>query len=106
PFLLREQGSGTREIFENTMRMAQVPIQVVGGSVSSTAIMELVMANMWLGVLSPRCVAREAQEGTLHPLAIRGGPMSRYFQICYALRRPVTSQMRDFMQTARQTIAQ
>ena len=106
PFILREQGSGTREIFENTMRMAQVPIQVVGESVSSTAIMELVMENMGLGVLSHRCVAREAQEGTLHTLSIRGYPMNRYFQICYALRRPVTSQMRDFMQTARQTIAQ
>ena len=61
---------------------------------------------MGLGVLSHRCVAREAQEGTLHTLSIRGYPMNRYFQICYALRRPVTSQMRDFMQTARQTIAQ
>ena len=88
------------------MRMAQIPIQVVGESVSSTAIMELVMENMGLGVLSRRCVARVAQEGALHTLSIHGYPMNRYFQICYALRRPVTSQMRDFMQTARQTIAQ
>lgn len=64
------------------------------------------MENMGLGVLSRRCVARVAQEGALHTLSIHGYPMNRYFQICYALRRPVTSQMRDFMQTARQTIAQ
>lgn len=105
PFILREQGSGTREIFENTMRMAQIPIQVVGESASSTAIMELVMENLGLGVISRRCVTRAKQEGTLHTLSIHGYPMNRYFQICYALRRPVTSQMRDFMQTARQTIA-
>ena len=104
-FILREQGSGTREIFENTMRMAQIPIHVAGESASSTAIMELVMAQQGLGVLSWRCARRAVEEGKLHTLAIRGYPMNRYFQICYSLRRPINSQMRDFIQTARRVVA-
>ena len=104
-FILREQGSGTREIFENTMRMAQIPIHVVGESASSTAIMELVMARQGLGVLSQRCAHRAVEEGKLHTLAIRDYPMNRYFQIFYSLRRPINSQMRDFIQTARQVVA-
>ena len=104
-FILREQGSGTREIFENTMRMAQIPIHVVGESASSTAIMELVMARQGLGVLSQRCAHRAVEEGRLHTLAIRDYPMDRYFQIFYSLRRPINSQMRDFIQTARRVVA-
>ena len=52
-FILREQGSGTRNIFENYMRTAKIPIHVVGESTSSTAIIEMVMRGLGLGVLSP-----------------------------------------------------
>ena len=100
-FILREQGSGTRDIFESAMRAAQVPIHVAGESVSSTAIMELVAADLGLGVLSRRCVSRAVEEGQLWALSIRGYPMHRYFQVCYPQRRPVTSQMRDFIAAAR-----
>ena len=100
-FILREQGSGTRDIFESAMRAAQVPIHVTGESVSSTAIMELVAADLGLGVLSRRCVSRAVEEGQLWALSIRGYPMHRYFQVCYPQRRPVTSQMRDFIAAAR-----
>ena len=100
-FILREQGSGTRDIFESAMRAAQIPIHVSGESVSSTAIMELVAADLGLGVLSRRCVSRSLEEGSLWALSIRGYPMHRYFQVCYPQRRPVTSQMRDFIAAAR-----
>ena len=83
------------------MRAAQIPIHVSGESVSSTAIMELVAADLGLGVLSRRCVSRSLEEGSLWALSIRGYPMHRYFQVCYPQRRPVTSQMRDFIAAAR-----
>lgn len=105
-FILREQGSGTRDIFESAMRAAQIPIHVSGESVSSTAIMELVAADLGLGVLSQRCVSRAVEEGSLWALSVRGYPMHRYFQVCYPQRRPVSSQMRDFIAAARTVLAQ
>lgn len=101
-FILREQGSGTRAIFENFMRTAKVPIQVVGESSSSTAIIELVMENLGLGVLSRRCVERYTTEKRIHSCTIQGMPMDRYFYICYHMRRPITSQMSDFTRVARE----
>ena len=48
-FILREQGSGTRNIFENYMRTAKIPIRVIGESTSSTAIIEMVIRNLGWG---------------------------------------------------------
>lgn len=101
-FILREEGSGTRAIFENYMRTAKVPIRVVAESSSSTAIIEMVMENLGLGVLSRRCVRRYTTENRIHSCTIQGMPMDRYFYICYHVRRPVTSQMTDFIRVARE----
>lgn len=103
-FILREQGSGTRTVFENYMRSAQIPIRVAAESTSSTAIVELVMHNLGLGVLSRRCVQRYTSENRIWSCTIQGMPMNRYFHICYHVKHPVSTQMRDFVQAARQTV--
>ena len=73
-FILREQGSGTRNIFENYMRTAKIPIRVIGESTSSTAIIEMVIRNLGLGVLSRRCVQRYTSENLISACVIRGCP--------------------------------
>ena len=78
-FILREQGSGTRNIFENYMRTAKIPIHVVGESTSSTAIIEMVMRGLGLGVLSRLCVQRYTSEQLICSCTIQGMPMNRYF---------------------------
>ena len=55
-FILREQGSGTRTIFEDYLRMAKVSINVIGESSSSAAIIDMVHHGLGLGVMSYRCV--------------------------------------------------
>lgn len=103
-FILREQGSGTRSIFENYMRTANVPLNVVGESASSTAILEMVTRNLGVSVLSRRCVQRYATENQIHACAIRNMPMNRYFYICYHTNHPVTSQMTDFIRVAKESV--
>lgn len=103
-FILREQGSGTRTVFENYMRSAQIPIRVAAESTSSTAIVELVMHNLGLGVLSRRCVRRYTSENRIWSCTIQDMPMNRFFHVCYHVKHPVSSQMRDFVQAARQTV--
>ncbi len=103
-FILREQGSGTRNVFENYMRTAKIPIHVVGESTSSTAIIEMVMSGLGLGVLSRRCVQRYTSEQLISSCTIQGMPMSRYFDICYLAGHPVTSQMADFIRISQQSV--
>ena len=103
-FILREQGSGTRNIFENYMRTAKIPIRVIGESTSSTAIIEMVIRYLGLGVLSRRCVQRYTSENLISACVIQGMPMSRSFYICYPVHHPVTSQMTDFIHAAQQAV--
>lgn len=105
PFILREQGSGTRSVFEDYMRIAKIPIQVIGESTSSTAIIEMVVSGMGLGVLSKRCVERYTDVDLVHSCTIQGMPMTRYFYICYHQQSPVTSQMSDFIQAVKQVVS-
>lgn len=102
-FILREQGSGTRMIFENYMRTAKIPIRVIAESASSTAIVDMVLHNLGLGVLSRRCVQRYTSANLICSCTIQGMPMNRYFYICYPVRHPVSSQMTDFIQTVHET---
>ena len=103
-FILREQGSGTRNIFENYMRTAKIPIHVVGESTSSTAIIEMVMRGLGLGVLSRLCVQRYTSEQLICSCTIQGMPMNRYFYICYLAGHPVTSQMANLIRLSQQTV--
>lgn len=103
-FILREQGSGTRNVFENYMRTAKIPIHVVGESTSSTAIIEMVMSGLGLGVLSRRCVQRYTSEQLISSCTIHGMPMRRYFYICYLAGHPFTSQMADFIRISQQSV--
>lgn len=105
PFILREQGSGTRGIFEDYMRIAKIPIQVIGESSSSSAIVEMVVNGVGLGVLSKRCVERYTDVDLVQSCTIQGMPMTRYFYICYHQQSPVTSQMSDFIDAVKQVVA-
>lgn len=97
-FILREQGSGTRKIFEDYMHMAKVSINVIGESASSAAIIDMVLHGLGLGVISYRCVERYTDANLIHACSIQDMPMDRLFYICYNTKMPVRSQMQDFIE--------
>lgn len=103
-FILREQGSGTRTIFEDYLRMVKVSINVVGESASSAAIIDMVHHGLGLGVISYRCVERYTDANLIHACAIEDMPMDRLFYICYNNKMPVRSQMQDFIEACKQII--
>lgn len=104
PFILREQGSGTRKIFEDYLRLAKVDVRVIGESCSSAAIIDMVCHGLGLGVISRRCVERYTDAEIIHACAIEGMPMDRLFYICYNSRMPVRSQMQDFIESCKQIV--
>lgn len=104
-FILREQGSGTRRLFEAFMQTARIPVNVIAESSNSTAILEMVVENLGISVLSSRCVERYAKLELLHACTVEDMPMKRLFYICYHSGSPVSSQMTDLIQAAKDEMA-
>lgn len=100
-FIMREQGSGTRALFENIMRTNHISYRAKWECNSGAAIIDAVRNNMGLGVLSHRCVDEFAKKGDIHVCPLDDISMKRYFYLCYNQNHPVTSQMKDFMEAAK-----
>ncbi len=64
-FILREEGSGTRERFVQFMRQEGVPLNIGWVSSNSEAIKNAVMQNLGLSVISLRLIEREVKEGKI-----------------------------------------
>ena len=96
-FILRENGSGTRAIFEHLMRIHHVPYKVKWESNSIPAITDAVIRNIGLGFVSTRCIPHRLSKGLLFACPIPEVNMKRFFFLCQLKYRPVTSQMQDFI---------
>jgi len=65
PFILREEGSGTRAVMERALRRQGLKIKPLLSLVSPEAIKNLVTAGMGLSIVSRLMVALELQTGSL-----------------------------------------
>jgi DNA-binding transcriptional LysR family regulator len=65
PFILREEGSGTRAVMERALRRRGLKIKPFLSLVSPEAIKNLVAAGMGLSIVSRLIVALELQTGSL-----------------------------------------
>jgi len=69
PWIMREKGSGTREVFEEAMRAAGLIPNVLMELGHTEAIKKAVEANLGVGCLSKLAVTRELAAGTLAEVA-------------------------------------
>jgi len=82
PLLLREEGSGTRHVMEDSLRslgvtIASFPSHLVLGS--NQAIKIAVQSGLGITLLSKTAVAKECEHGMLHCLKIAGKSIRRQF---------------------------
>ena len=82
-FILRERGSGGRELFDSTMMIHNVNINQVGESVSNRAIIKLVQSGMGISVLPYLLVEQEIKKGSLRKINIKDVVFEREFYIIY-----------------------
>ena len=75
PFVVREQGSGTRAAMERLFAQYEMPIKVAMEMPSNETIKQAVMAGMGLAFLSLRTVRHELASGHLALLDISGMPI-------------------------------
>ncbi len=77
PFILREEGSGTRMTAENFFRKHDIQLRVRMTMSSNEAVKQLVAGGLGLSVLSRNTVAAEANSGDIAILNVRGFPILR-----------------------------
>jgi DNA-binding transcriptional LysR family regulator len=88
PMVLREEGSGTRETFEQLMKPYGGLARPVLELASTTAIKAAVATGNAPAVMSGLAVRHEVAEGRLVRVEVAGFVMRRYFRAIWAIGKP------------------
>lgn len=96
-FILREKGSGTRELFDSTMLIHGVEIQPVLESISTQSIIRAVSSGLGLTLLPYLLVKKDIETGDLHIINLKGITFYRDFFIIYHQNKYFTQPAKDFI---------
>lgn len=99
-FILRERGSATREVTEETLQKFQVPITVVMELGSNEAIKAAVKSGLGISIMSSRVVLKEVKMKTLVTYTFSDTKMERDLHIVYHKDKYLSSSVRAFIQQA------
>lgn len=83
PFLLREKGSGTRELFDSTLLTKGITITPDWESISTEAIVNAVSCGLGVSVLPIKLVEHDLSQKNLKQIHIRGLTFERYFYLIH-----------------------
>ncbi len=82
-FAIREKGSGTRKLFERYLSANHIHIQAAWEANCPRTIMNAVMYNHALAVISQRLVKHECMHGNVKVFRYETGEWDRYFKLVY-----------------------
>ncbi|MFZ5944599.1 MAG: selenium metabolism-associated LysR family transcriptional regulator [Bacillota bacterium] len=100
PFILREKGSGTRQIMESTFSNAGLDpdsLSVILELGSTEAVKSAVEANLGISILSVKTVQKELQFNILKAIPITGLQLLRKFYVITNPKRHKTPAMEHFL---------
>lgn len=100
-FAMREQGSGTRELFEKYMSENRMPIKVVFEGNSSDSIKKAIIENQCLAVISIRLVEEEIKRGQIYAIQNTDRDWDRYFSVVYHKNKIVTNEMKSLIEVVK-----
>ena len=98
PFILREKGSGTRELFDSVLLTRGLLIAPIWESISTEAIINAVAAGIGLSVLPLRLVERELASGRLFQIKIEHVDFKRQFYLIYHQDKFISGSIDAFIQ--------
>lgn len=96
-FILREKGSGSRELFESMMLLQNIEIEPIGESVSNQAIIHALYEGFGLSVLPRLIVKDEIEKGLLHQINLNDITLSRELSIIYHKNKYLTKAANEFI---------
>jgi DNA-binding transcriptional LysR family regulator len=100
-FIIRERGSGTREIVEEELRRAGVELSRVMEIGSTEAIKQAVAANLGVSIVSRYAVALETAAGLLVFAGVEDLTLARPLYVLHHRRRPLTQAATAFLDLLR-----
>ncbi|WP_411679998.1 LysR family transcriptional regulator [Clostridium thailandense] len=97
PFVMREEGSGTRELFENYIASCGANIQIKWEVNCPDMMKKVVLANNCLTAISARLVEEEAKKGLLYVIKSNEKALDRSFSLVYYKNKFVNDNMKNVM---------
>ncbi len=100
-FLLREPGSGTRDVFDRVIRENGFSVEPVWEATSTTALVNAVINGLGIAVLPHRMVAGPLVRGQVVTVGVDGLDFYRRFHIVYHKDKFLTSSAKSFLDLCR-----
>lgn len=97
-YIMREEGSGTRELFEYAMAANDLSCQVVWESTSFESIRAAARENIGLAVLSKELVTADLLTGDLWHISTPFLNLKRKWSVIYHKNKYMTTAMKAFIQ--------
>lgn len=100
-FLLREPGSGTREVFDRVIAQAGFSVSPVWVAMSTTALVNAVLNGLGIAVLPHRMVLPAVERGQVVTVGVEGLQFQRSFSILHHRDKFLTASARRFLALCR-----
>ena len=96
-FLLREKGSGTREVFDRVVEQAGIHITPVWEAMSTTALVNAAINGLGIAVLPYRMILPALRQGLICTVKVEGLNFSRNFHIIHHKDKFLTVSAKRFI---------
>ena len=100
-FLLRERGSGTREVFDRAAESAGFSATPIWEAMSTTALINAVINGLGISVLPSRMVFDAIEKDLVTAVSVEGMDFRRSFRIIYHKDKYLTSSAKRFLEICR-----
>ncbi|MEI7849803.1 MAG: LysR family transcriptional regulator [Chloroflexota bacterium] len=100
-FIIREPGSGTRDIFERVMSQAGANWKIIGIYNNTEAIKQAVRENLGLAVVPKISINDEVERGLLRAVEVSELNLKRNFNLVYHRQKYFTIAMQNFIHTCK-----
>jgi DNA-binding transcriptional LysR family regulator len=98
PFILTQQGSGTRVIVEERLKEAGIFFRNELEFGNTEAVKKAVEAGLGISIVSRHAVLREERQGLIKSLRLSGVNLERHFYITYRKDKYLSKLLEAFMQ--------
>ncbi|WP_294352452.1 LysR family transcriptional regulator [uncultured Clostridium sp.] len=96
-FIIRERGSGTREVIESYMQNNNIEYNVFMELGNTEAIKKSVEAKLGIGCISSKCVDNLEELGKLHTLKIKDGNIERSLLLIIHKDKFINNNIKEFI---------
>ena len=103
PLLLRETGSGTRELFDHVLASLEYSYTPAWESTSTAALIKAVHQRLGIAVLPYMVVQEELEKGNVVELQVEKLHLDRGIHIIYHKNKHLTNLARDFLEMCQNT---